>query len=109
MLQTESNVLAALGDETRLGLVTLLSDGAERRITELAAPASISRQAVSKHLKVLEQAGLVAAQRVGRETRYRLKPETLSDAQSYLAALSAQWDRTLSRLQAHVEETSEEG
>ena len=109
MSQTESDVFAALGDETRLSLVTVLSDGAERRITELVAPTSISRQAVSKHLKVLEQAGLVAAQRVGRETRYRLKPETLSDAQSYLAALSAQWDRALLRLQAHIEEDTSEG
>lgn len=104
MLKIESDVFAALGDETRLSLVTLLSDGAERRITELTAPTSISRQAVTKHLKVLEQAGLVAKQRVGRETRYRLKPEPLSDAQSYLATISAQWDRALTRLQALVEE-----
>lgn len=109
MLQAESDVFAALGDETRLNLVTLLSDGTERRITELAAPISISRQAVSKHLKILERAGLVAAQRVGRETRYRLKPETLSDAQTYLATLSEQWDRALKQLQTHVDEDSEKG
>ena len=109
MLQTESDVFAALGDETRLSLVTLLSDCTERRITELAAPTPISRQAVSKHLQILEHAGLVAAQRVGREKRYKLKPETLSDAQSYLAALSEHWDRALKRLQAHVEENTNEG
>lgn len=96
-------VFAALGDETRLALLTRLSDGQSRSIAGLSANAAITRQAVTKHLRVLEKAGLVSRCQVGRESRYGLRPQPIPDLQSYLSQVSAQWDVTLGRLRAFVE------
>lgn len=104
MSASEPEIFAALGDKTRLHLVSRLSDGSERHIHELTSPMSMSRQAVTKHLKVLERAGLVSVHKVGRESRYRLQPDGFSRAQAYLGNIAAQWDRVLERLKLHVED-----
>lgn len=96
-------VFAALGDGTRLSLLTRLSDGEMRSIAKLSADTKLTRQAVTKHLRVLENAGLVESNKVGRESRFAFRPEPINEAQSYLAEVSQQWDAALSRLRAFVE------
>lgn len=96
-------IFAALGDRTRLSLLATLSDGEDRSIARLSADAEITRQAVTKHLRVLERAGLVRSSRIGRETRFAFHPESLGAAQAYLDLVSRQWDDALGRLQAHLE------
>jgi DNA-binding transcriptional ArsR family regulator len=96
-------VFAALGDPTRLSLLTELSDGRARSITALSAHSRLTRQAVTKHLQVLHGAGLVSLARVGRESRFAYRPEPIATARSYLDTVSAQWDEALARLRAFVE------
>ena len=98
-------VFAALGDERRLTLLARLSNAQPRSISQLADGARISRQAITKHLRVLEGAGLVRAQAIGRECLYELDPKPLSEAQKYLALVSEQWEQALGRLKAFVEKT----
>ncbi len=92
----------ALGDTTRLKLVQRLST-APGSIAELTAKASVTRQAVTKHLEVLERAGLVRSARRGRERVWDLEPERLDDARAYLDRISRQWDEALGRLKRLVE------
>jgi DNA-binding transcriptional ArsR family regulator len=96
-------VFAALGDRTRLSLLMKLSDGAAWSISRLSADTHLTRQAVTKHLRVLEGAGLVHGRRVGRESRFGLRPETLVEARRYLEDVSERWDEALGRLRAFVE------
>ena len=96
-------VFAALGDRTRLSLLMKLSDGQSRSIAKLSADTELTRQAITKHLHVLEQAGLVSSLRIGRESRFAYRPDPIADARSYLDTVSAQWDDALSRLRALVE------
>jgi DNA-binding transcriptional ArsR family regulator len=96
-------VFAALGDATRLRLIERLADGRPRSIVQLAADFPVTRQAVSKHLRVLERAGLVARDRVGRESRFTYVPKPVEDARSYLDEVSRQWDEALLRLKSFVE------
>lgn len=96
-------VFAALGDPTRLSLLITLSDGRTRSIASLSADARITRQAVTKHLRVLENAGLVRSAREGRESRFGYRPETVTAARRYLERVSAHWDEALERLRAAVE------
>lgn len=103
MSLVESQVFAALGDPTRLKIISRLSDGEKRPIGELTAMTSISRQGVTKHLKMLERAGLVSNHRVGRESRFGLNPDGFRHAQNYLQTIEGQWDNALERLRAHVE------
>lgn len=100
---TPASVFAALGDHTRLALLRKLADGETRSITSLSASTKLTRQAVTKHLHVLERAGLVANIRIGRESKFALNPEPLASARTYLDTVSAQWEDALSRLRAHVE------
>ena len=100
----QAAVFAALGDPTRLELVRHLSEGGARSISDLASGFGMSRQAITKHLKVLETAGLVANDRIGRECRYRLDPGTLSDASTYLEAVSRHWDEAIGRLKGFLGE-----
>ena len=95
-------LFAALGDETRLRLVSRLCAG-DRSISELTAGAGITRQAITKHLRVLERARLVRCTHQGRETICRLHLERFADARHYLDLISAQWDHALGRLQNLVE------
>lgn len=99
-----AEVFGALGDPTRLRLVETLSDGQGRSISELASGIGMSRQAVTKHLKVLEGAGLVANDRVGRESRYRLDPRAIGGAAAYLDSVSRHWDEAIDRLKGFLGE-----
>jgi DNA-binding transcriptional ArsR family regulator len=96
-------VFAALGDRTRLRLVEILSDGQSRSIQELSSGASISRQAMTKHLHVLERARLVRSARRGREVCFRLEQTELEHARVFLAKVTQQWESALKRLVTHVE------
>ena len=91
-------VFAALGDRTRLALIGKLSGGAPYSISQLAEGSRLTRQAVTKHLHVLEGAGIVRCTRAGRESRFSLDPEPIDEARKYLDHVSAQWDQALSRL-----------
>jgi DNA-binding transcriptional ArsR family regulator len=72
-------------------------------ITRLTYGSKITRQAISKHLRVMERSGLVRSSRYGRERRWRLSEQRLADARSYLDQISRQWDAALDRLRAFVE------
>ena len=97
-------IFAALGDRTRLALLSKLGDGRARSIAALSTDTALTRQAITKHLHVLQDAGLVASLRVGRESRFAARRETLDEARAYLDRVSRQWDETLGRLKAFVEE-----
>jgi DNA-binding transcriptional ArsR family regulator len=96
-------VFAALGDETRLGLVATLCKDGPSSITHLSSGSDVSRQAISKHLAVLADAGLVRDVRRGRERIWELAPDRLEDARRYLDLISRQWDDALDRLKRLVE------
>ncbi|MDF3066638.1 MAG: Transcriptional regulator, ArsR family [Polyangiaceae bacterium] len=98
-------VFAALGDETRLQLLSRLCHEGPLSITRLSEGASISRQAVTKHLVTLKSSGLLEAKRQGRERVYQFAPARLQAARRYLDQVSTQWDDAIDRLRAHVEET----
>ena len=97
-------VFAALGDATRLSLLAKLSDGGPRSISSLSAGAGLTRQAITKHLHVLEGAGLVRSLKVGRESQFAYRAEPIDEARAYLDRVSAQWDGALERLRAFVED-----
>ncbi|HTK35703.1 MAG TPA: helix-turn-helix transcriptional regulator [Caulobacteraceae bacterium] len=99
-------VFAALGDPTRLSLLMKLSDGRTQSIARLSADTRLTRQAVTKHLHVLEKAGLVSSVRAGRESQFAYRPEPIRAARSYLDTVSAQWDEALGRLKTLVENGS---
>lgn len=96
-------VFAALGDPRRLRLLARLSRGGPLPIVRLVEGAGVSRQAVTKHLRALELAGLVKSDRAGRQRIWRLRPERMAEAGRYLAQISEQWDQALGRLRAMVE------
>lgn len=96
-------LVAALGDETRLRLIIRLSSGGPGSITQLSAKSAVSRQAITKHLRVLSDAGLVRSTRRGRERVWDLETKRLADAHEYLDRISQQWDEALARLEKFVE------
>ena len=96
-------VFAALGDRTRLGLLRKLSDGQTRSIARLSSDTRLTRQAITKHLRVLENAGLVSSTRVGRESQFAFRPEPIAEVRSYLDTVSGQWEDALLRLRSLVE------
>jgi len=96
-------VFAALGDETRLRLVARLSGEGPQSISRLARGAKVTRQAITKHLRALEGAGLARSSRAGRERIWELRSKRLTDAEHYLEMISAQWDAAISRLRELVE------
>jgi DNA-binding transcriptional ArsR family regulator len=98
-----ARIFAALGDRTRLALLGKLGDGQARSIAALSIDTALTRQAITKHLHVLQDAGLVASLRVGRESRFVAQQEALDEARAYLDGVSRQWDDTLGRLKAFVE------
>jgi DNA-binding transcriptional ArsR family regulator len=101
-------VFAALGDGTRLALVARLSSGEPLSITQLAAGANITRQAITKHLHVLEEAGVVHSARRGREQLWELDPSQLAEARRCLEQIAGEWERALGSLKDFVE-SGEEG
>jgi DNA-binding transcriptional ArsR family regulator len=96
-------LFAALGDETRLRLIIRLASGGPGSITRLSAKSAVSRQAITKHLRVLADAGLVRSTRRGRERVWDLETGRLADAHQYLDRISKQWDDALDRLKRFVE------
>jgi DNA-binding transcriptional ArsR family regulator len=107
--QNHAAVFAALGDETRLALVAKLSDGRRYSISQLsdAQPgvgSRLTRQAITKHLRVLERARIVHGVRAGRESLFELDPKPMDELREYLSLVSEQWDQALGRLKSFVEE-----
>lgn len=96
-------VFAALGDKTRLSLVAKLCRGKPRSISHLARGSKLTRQAITKHLRVLEGAGVVRSVRLGRESLFEFHPEPMDELKKYLDLVSQQWDQALSRLKSFVE------
>jgi DNA-binding transcriptional ArsR family regulator len=96
-------VFAALADPTRRRLLGRLAEQQSATATELAASETVSRQAIVKHLRSLDDAGLVTPSRTGREVRYALTPEPLEEAVGWMATVGAQWDRRLARLRGRLE------
>jgi DNA-binding transcriptional ArsR family regulator len=94
---------AAMGDPTRLALVGKLCNAPPRSIARLADGSTLTRQAITKHLRVLEGAGLVRGVRAGRESLFELRPEPLDAMRAYLDDVSRQWDNALTRLKSFVE------
>ncbi len=103
-LRKNAPLFAALGDATRLALLMKLSDGSALSITHLAEGSAMTRQAITKHLRILEQAGLVRGVREGRETLFRMEPKPLAQARDALDHISQQWDDALARLKSFVED-----
>lgn len=99
-------VFAALGDRTRLRLVTRLSDDGPLSIARLSDGAGMTRQAVTKHLNALADAGVVRGRRRGRERIWELQPKRLEMASRYLDEVSGHWDTAISRLRAFLEDES---
>jgi DNA-binding transcriptional ArsR family regulator len=102
--KTPAAVFAALGDETRLSVLTKLCTGVPQSISRLTAGTHLSRQAVTKHLRVLAKAGMVRSLRVGRESLFELEPQPIEEVRNYLDQISKHWDDALARLRSHVEE-----
>ena len=98
-----ATLFGALGDETRLRLLARLSSGGPASIARLSARAHVTRQAITKHLEILAQAGLVRDAWRGRERVWRLEQRRLADARAYLDFVSRQWDDALDRLKRYVE------
>jgi DNA-binding transcriptional ArsR family regulator len=96
-------VFAALGDETRLALVATLSNGQSRSISQLTRGSRLTRQAITKHLRVLEEAGVVRGVRKGRENLFEFDPKPIEGIQSYLEQVSKDWDQALLRLKVFLE------
>ena len=96
-------MFAALGDETRLAVLAKLCNGVPQSISRLTAGTNVSRQAVTKHLRVLANAGVVRNVRVGRESLFELEPLPIEEIRDYLDQVSKQWDDALARLRSHVE------
>jgi DNA-binding transcriptional ArsR family regulator len=100
----DQEVFAALADPTRRELLESLVRGGASTATGLAGRMSVTRQAVSKHLAVLERAGLVRARRVGRESRYEPRTAGLTAAADWLTVLASEWDERLGRITALAED-----
>jgi DNA-binding transcriptional ArsR family regulator len=102
--EARAHIFAALGDETRLGLVATLSSGEPASIAQLTAGSRLTRQAITKHLRVLERAGIVRTLHVGRESLFAFDPRPLNELHDYLDRMSRRWDDALARLKNFVEE-----
>jgi DNA-binding transcriptional ArsR family regulator len=102
--KSSAALFAALGDKTRLRLISHLCDHGPMSITRLTAGAKVTRQAITKHLRVMEEAGLMRGTRHGRESVWQLDLQRFEDARRYLDQISKQWDDALGRLRKFVEE-----
>lgn len=101
--EARARVFAALGEETRLRLVSRLSAGEPASIAQLTADTRLTRQAITKHLRVLENAGLVHSMRVGRENLFTFDPRPINELHVYLDRLSRRWDEALPRLKSSAD------
>lgn len=102
--QARAPVFAALGDETRLALVAKLCAGRPYSISQLTRGSRLTRQAITKHLRVLESAGIVHGVRTGRESLFEFDPQPIAGMKEYLDSVSEQWDQALARLKSFVED-----
>jgi DNA-binding transcriptional ArsR family regulator len=102
--QSHAPVFAALGDETRLRLVARLCNGQAHSISQLTQGSKLTRQAITKHLHVLQSAGIVHGAHAGRESRFELDPEPIEEIKEYLDFVSEQWDQALAGLKSFVED-----
>src|SRR5260221_12023970 len=111
MLDSDSAIFSALADPMRRSLLVNLAEHSPRTATQLAQEYPITRQGILKHLHILEDAGLVAVHQKGREKRYTLTPEPLSDIDEWIKEISAKWDERLRRLKKlpENEPTDEQG
>jgi DNA-binding transcriptional ArsR family regulator len=103
-LKVRASVFAALGDETRLSVLAKLLSGEPQSISRLTVGTNLSRQAVTKHLRVLANAGVVRSVRVGRENLFELEPQPIAEVRDYLDQVSRQWEDALARLKSHLED-----
>ncbi|MFJ8261113.1 ArsR/SmtB family transcription factor [Rummeliibacillus sp. NPDC094406] len=104
--QDRHDVFQAIGDPTRRKLLQLLANN-ELPISEITKQFPISRTAINKHLKVLLDAGLVSNQRVGRENRYKLNPQPLTEIKDWLIFFEQYWDEKLLALKEFVEKNQD--
>ena len=102
-LRAQAYIFAALGDETRLALVAKLADGRPHSISHLTRGTRLTRQAVTKHLHVLESAGMVHSTREGRESLFEFNPKPIIGLKEYIELVSGEWDEALGRLRTLVE------
>jgi DNA-binding transcriptional ArsR family regulator len=102
-LQNCALVFAALGDETRLRLIAALCVGGAMSITQLTSGTDLTRQAITKHLTVLAQAGLARDVKVGRQRLWELEPGRIEEARRSLEAIAGHWDHALEKLRIAVE------
>ncbi len=102
-LRNSAPIFAALGDETRLRLIAVLCAGGAMSIAQLTSGTEITRQAVTKHLHVLADAGLVHDIKVGRERLWEFEPAQLEEARRSLDVIAQQWDHALNKLKMAVE------
>src|SRR5262249_59378479 len=101
-IESGAPLFAALGDPTRLRLVARLCEGGPQSIVRLTEGMALTRQGVTKHLRVLAEAGLVRGTRQGRESLWKIEPGKIDVARRYLAVMSRRWDERLARLDRHV-------
>lgn len=99
-----ASVFAALGDSTRLSLVAKLAGGRPASIAQLTEGSKLTRQAITKHLRVLERVGIVHSLRTGRQSLFELDPRPIEEIKNYLDVVSREWDQALARLRAFVED-----
>ena len=99
-----ARTFAALGDPTRLSLVAKLYAGESRSISQLTAGSGLTRQAITKHLRVLERAGIVHSAHAGRQSLFKFDLEPIVDVREYLNFVSEQWDQALARLKSFLED-----
>lgn len=97
------SVFSALADETRRQIIEMLTEDGEQTATQLADRFPISRQGVSKHLNIMEEAGLVTVRQRGRDKFYHLTPEPLEEASLWISAIAARWDKRLGALRDLIE------
>lgn len=99
-----ASVFAALGDEVRLSLIAKLCAGQPYSISQLTEGTGLTRQAITKHLRVLESVGIVHGVHRGRESLFEFDPKPMEETKKYLNFVSEQWDQALSRLKSFVED-----
>lgn len=103
MTEPVDRVFSALSDPTRRAVIRCLSEGGPTTLGSLADELPVTRQAVAKHLALLEDAGLVTASADGRRRTYRLTPGPLTDAMGWMVDVGGDWDERLGALKRHVE------
>jgi len=104
MRRTHAPAFAALGDETRLALVAKLCNGQSYSISRLTKGSTLTRQAITKHLRVLEGVGIVHSVHAGRESLFKFDPTPIKEMREYLDFVSEQWDHALVRLKSFIED-----